>query len=173
MSTMPTLDDDVFGPNADPEMRDYGAPNPYPWRSPMMWDGDMPICPRRPEVLDDAARAVWFADLEAWATWAIGRFRIAKHFPPCWPQHGGLVEELLALWLVWQAAWLPATDALAPIGFLRELDWSIGRVERLWRLSCTPSEHKTQVEVAAGAVGPYEIHPWWNNPSYPEGGFST
>lgn len=170
MTTMPTLDDDIFGPEGEPDMRDYGAPSPYPWRSPMMWDGDMAICPRRPEVLDPAALKVWWADLEAWATWAISTFRLTKFFPPCWPQHRALVEELMALWFVWQAAWLPATDQQAPIGFLRELDWTTGRVERLYRISCSSSEHKPQVEVEAGAVGPYELHQWWSNPSYPEGG---
>ena len=73
------------------------------------------------------------------------------------------------MWSVWQAVWLPATDPTAPIGFLRELDGTLGRVERLWKPPCTVDAHRDQPDPILGADGTPILHHWWSNPDYPQG----
>jgi hypothetical protein len=148
------------------DLHAYGLGRVRPWSSPPVFDGQMAYAPRRPEVLGDSVDA-WWADLSSWASWTITTFRLTRVFPPCWPQHPALVEELMALWMHWQAVWLPATDATAPVGFLRELEWSIGRVERLWKTSCSPDAHTAPAPVPAGSAGTPDLHDWWSNPNYP------
>lgn len=145
----------------------YGATPTRPWVSAAVFDGQMAISPRRPELLGDSVDG-WWTDLDTWAVWAIGTWRLARWFPPCWPEHPALVEELMALWLHWQACWLPSIDPQAPVGFLRELEWSLGRVERLWKPSCTPDTHRPAPQAVAAAVGTPELHRWWSNPNYIE-----
>ena len=146
----------------------YGAPLERPWLTSWVFDGQAALAPRRPELLGDQTDALW-ADLRSWVVWASATFRLVRWFPPCWPQHPALVEELLALWSCWQALWLPSIDPGAPIGFLRELDWSIGRVERLWKVPCDVDGHKPQPDPILGADGTPQLHHWWSNPNYLQG----
>jgi hypothetical protein len=146
----------------------YGALMHQPWLSPVAFDGHAALAPRRLEVLGDQTDAFW-EDLVTWVVWAQHTFRLTRWFPPCWPKHPALVEELVALWGLWQAVWLPSTDASAPIGFLRDLDYSISRVERLWKPPCTVDAHKEQPETDLGADGTPGLHHWWSNPNYMRG----
>ena len=146
----------------------YGAPPAPPWHTPLYFDGQAALAPRRPDLLGDQTAALW-TDLTAWVVWATLTFRLTRWFPPCWPQHPALVEELLALWGTWQAAWIPAIDPTAPTGFLRELDAALGRVERLWKPPCTGDSHKDQPEPLLGADGTPTLHHWWSNPNYLQG----
>ena len=159
------IDDDLAAFEHDFE---YGTMIHGPWLTPAMFDGGAPLAPRRPELVGDQADALW-EDLATWVVWAQVTFRISRWFPPCWPRHPALVEELLALWGLWQAVWLPATDPAAPVGFLRELECSIGRVERLWKPPCTVDGHTDQTEPHVGADGTPGLHHWWSNPSYRQG----
>ena len=163
---MSTIAPDVSG-YSDDEIRAYGGLRARPWISPPVFDGQNAIAPRRPELLGDRVDD-WWHDLSTWSTWTIGTFRLVRWFPPCWPQHPALVEELMALWLHWQAVWLPATDATAPISFLRELEWSLNRIDRLWKPPCTTDAHKPQPAIAygPGADATPDLHRWWSNDTY-------
>jgi hypothetical protein len=149
------------------DFRRYGVRDQRPWASPVVFDGQMAYTPRRPELLGDGVDA-WWADLTSWVEWAVPTFRLARLIPPCWPQHPALVEELMALWLFWQAVWLPATDATAPIGFLRELEFAHARIERLYKPSCNPGEHTSPAPVVLRTTGTPDLHRWWSNPNYTE-----
>jgi len=148
------------------EVYAYGEPRHRPFLTPGPFDGQVPTAPRRPEVLGPDV-GVWWSDLYAWADWLIATFRLSTRFPPCWSHHSALVEELMALWLCWQAAWLPGIDPVAPAGFLRELDCAISRIDRLWRTPCTPDLHRPQPPVAAPTQGAVpRVRSWWSNPDY-------
>ena len=161
------LPDDPF---TDDEFRYGELDDERPYTTPPMFDGDSPTAPRRPELLGDAVDS-WWQDLTGWADWMNATFRVGHRFPPCWPQHPALVEELMALWLHWQAAWLPGVDATGPTGFLRELDAALSRVERLWRPPCTTDRHRPQppITTATTTGTAPELRPWWTNPEYQKG----
>ena len=44
--------------------------------------------------------------------------------------------------------------------------WSLGRVERWWKVPCTTDGHKQQEPVVVDAQGPPDLHRWWGNPDY-------
>lgn len=166
--TIRDLDDVLDDEFTDDELRSYGQPSEPAWRSPRVWDGEMTLAQRRPEVLDADAQAAWWHDLKSWATWAIDTFRISRLVPECWPQHPALVEEMMSLWLVWQQAWLPADDATAPAMFLQQLDLALSRIDRLWKVPCDAGNHKSFAPSLAGAEGTPELHRWWGNDNYLE-----
>lgn len=62
-------------------------------------------------VMTEPEHTLAWAQLRAWTTWLIGRYRLAleDRLPVCWPQHPELVEELWAL-----HAW--RTEAYGPDG---------------------------------------------------------
>ena len=156
--------DRFLGGLDDDDIHAYGQLHPPAFLTPASWDGEMAVAPRRPELLGDAV-AAWWKDLECWTEWLLITFRLSTRIPPCWPQHPALVEELMALWMVWQAGWLPGVDPGAPVAFLRELDWALSRIERLWRPACTATEHKPTPPQRTGAEGTPDLHPWWSNPT--------
>lgn len=160
--------DDDFDPALDEEMAaEYGQPSPPAWASKRLWPGEMALAPRRPESLDKDSLAAWWHDLKSWSTWAIRTFRLSRTFPPCWPQHPALVEELMALWLAWQSAWLPAKEPTGPAQFLQLLDFSVARCARLWQVPCDPAgPHKTPPSVVVGADGQPDLTRWWGNDNY-------
>jgi hypothetical protein len=150
------------------EFVDYDlAPLEHPWATSWAFDGTAAMAPRRPEVLGDTVDVFW-GDLTTWVVWLQATFKAARWFPPCWPQHPALVEELLGLWFAWQHAWLPSADPNAPIGWVRELGWALDRVERLWKVPCGSDGHRDQPDPVLGADGIPALHHWWSNPNYPE-----
>jgi hypothetical protein len=159
---------DGLGLFDDGDWFEYGATTMEPWSTPVPFDGCPPVLPRRPELLDGAAAALLWRDLRSWALWLTKTFPAADRlFPPCWPQHPALTEELLALWWHWQSAWMQATDPAAPAGFLRELDWSMQRVERWAKAPCDNDRHTPQQRTTfpPSAEDP-DLHHWWSNPQF-------
>ena len=45
-------------------------------------------------------------ELGDWVDWIRHRYPLARRIPDCWAEHPELVEELTALWLAWQAAYV-------------------------------------------------------------------
>ena len=162
---------DPYEVPVDQHMAAEYAPRREPaWVSSRSWAGEMALAVRRPESLVDTDLDAWWHDLKSWATWAIGSFRLARTFPPCWPQHAALVEELMALWMLWQSGWLPAKEPSSASQFLQQLDLSMSRCGRLWQVSCDPAgPHKNSPDAVAGAEGEPLLHRWWGNDYYIEG----
>lgn len=101
---------------------------------------DRPGTPFRWENLDpEQTRGTWqaFGD---WVRWLCERFRL-DDIPPCWYQHGDLVEELTALWLAWEGSYHPDARFDDPV---RWLDWLARARTRLARRSprCGIGTHK-------------------------------
>lgn len=101
---------------------------------------DRPAIPFRWENLDpDQTRDTW-QKLGHWVRWLCQRFRI-DDIPPCWYQHGDLVEELTALWLAWEGSYYSDARFDDPV---RWLDWLARTRTRLARRSprCGIGTHK-------------------------------
>lgn len=152
---------------------DYGGRPTSPWLSHPLSGGQPPISVGRPEILDDSDPggdlARWLHDLKSWAVWMIDTFGVHKQFPPCWPQHPPLVEELAALWALWQEGWVPAQENGAHVYFLVQLDASLSRCERRWQVVCDPAgPHKNSPRPPAGADGYPTLRRWWGNDNFIE-----
>ena len=52
-----------------------------------------------------ATESLW-KELGDWVDWIRHRYPLARRIPDCWAEHPELVEELTALWLAWQAAYV-------------------------------------------------------------------
>ena len=143
----------------------YGQPGADLWFSPPMFDGGVPLMPRRPEITGDGVDAL-VADLTAWVEWLVATFRLHPKIPGCWVRHPALVEELTALWFLWQHCWLPAADPTMPVGFLRELDASLSRIERHWKVPCDANEHKDPKTPMYRSSGVPAWRAWWSHPDF-------
>lgn len=155
------LDDD----QVDDETPRYGQPGADLWFSPPMFDGGIPLMPRRPEITGDQLDAL-VADLTAWVEWLVATYRLHPKIPDCWPRHPALVEEMQALWFLWQHCWLPAADPTMPVAFLRELDASLSRIERLWKVPCAANDHKTPKTPMYRSSGVPTWREWWSHPDF-------
>lgn len=83
-------------------------------------------------------------ELEDWVGWALDRYALDRRtVPPCWDQHGALVEELSALRTAWIAAYALTGRPEAPLEWhgqfavarQRLADWAS-------RTGCRPGEHR-------------------------------
>lgn len=78
--------------------RDSSAPRSWCWR----------------DLGPKAAEELW-AQLTEWIDWLRSRYPLAKKIPPCWPEHPEVIEELTALWLAWEHAYVdPNASLTAP-----------------------------------------------------------
>jgi hypothetical protein len=84
-------------------------------------------------------------ELDDWVSWAVDRYALDhRTVPPCWDQHGALVEELSALRTAWLAAYGITGRPEAPLewhnqfagGRQRLSDWAA-------RTGCRPGEHRS------------------------------
>lgn len=148
----------------------YGEPGAPPFMSPSFFDGANNPVPRRAEGLDTDAQRAWFGDVTTWTEWLIDTFRLTKWFPPCWRAHPALVEEAQALFVGWGAAWLPGMDPAAPLGFLRDLDGSLARIENRWQIPCRQGEHTELGQSPPSEPHTERIARWWSNHEF--NGFS-
>lgn len=92
------------------------------------------------ELSDELSR------LTTWVDWAIDRYRLDhKVIPPCWSNHGALVEELSALRTFWEACYLADASPSDPMSFHRDLTLAQRRL-RDWSstLGCTRTVHRPE-----------------------------
>lgn len=118
-------DDDAFGPADD-----------------ISWE-PQPVC--WPRLDHDAALAAWHG-LDSWIRWCVRRYGLDHRIiPPCWYQHGALVEELSALRTGWQAAHSPTAPGNAPLEWHALFAMTRQRLQE-WvaRSGCRPDEHRDQ-----------------------------
>ena len=97
--------------------------------------------------LDQATAAKELEQLADWVTWIVQRYGLDhKVIPPCWADHGCLVEELSALHTFWQACYLEDASPSDPLGFHRDLDLALRRL-REWssRLGCSRTSHRPEL----------------------------
>ena len=88
-------------------------------------------------TLEDGDAPQAWTDLRYWVTWFTRRYNLpARKIPPCWYQHGALVEELSAL----HTAWLVSFDALdagyGPIGWQERLAAALPRLASWYNGEC-------------------------------------
>ncbi|TDO30213.1 hypothetical protein EV643_13912 [Kribbella sp. VKM Ac-2527] len=96
--------------------------------------------------LDPDATTEELERLRNWVDWLHTRYRLDhKVFPPCWSEHGSLVEELSALRTLWEACYLDDASPSDPITFHRDLEPAMRRL-REWtsRLGCTRTAHRPE-----------------------------
>ena len=151
----------------DEEAHHHGAPPPPIWHSSTWFEGHIILTARRPELTGDALDAL-VDDLTAWVDWLVVTFRQQSRIPPCWVRHGGLREELLALFFFWQHSWLPAREATMPAAFMRELDLTLNRIDRLWKVPCDATTHNDPAPVQFASNGVPSWTKWWSHPQFSE-----
>lgn len=150
---------------ADAENHEHGEKPPPMWFSSPHFDGHDILTLRRPELTGDMVDAL-IADLDKWVEWLVVTFRQQSRIPPCWARHGGLREELLALFFLWQHAWIPAREATLPAAFLRELDTALNRIDRNWKVPCDATTHQESKPVRFSSTGVPDWAAWWSNPDF-------
>jgi hypothetical protein len=96
--------------------------------------------------LDTATSTAEVTRLADWVDWLTTRYNLDHRLiPPCWPEHGALVEELSALRTLWEASYIEDANPSSPLAFHRDLDLSLRRL-REWtsRLGCSRTEHRPE-----------------------------
>jgi len=95
--------------------------------------------------LTPAEAAEHFDALDDWVAWLADRYQLDHRvIPPCWADHGALVEELSALRTGWLTAFCLTATGDAPLTWHAEFantrqrlaDWAA-------RSGCRPGEHRS------------------------------
>lgn len=115
------------GERPEPVAQLVGAPQPIVWSA---------------KSADEQAHQLRL--LTAWVTWLTDRYRLDhRTIPPCWSQHGDLIEELAALHLAWQAAYSRLAHGDAPLLWHEHFAIARARLaEAVARTGCRPAEHR-------------------------------
>lgn len=84
------------------------------------------------------------AELDAWVTWLVGRYRLDRRcVPDCWTRHWELIEELSALRQAWEGAYAATSRADAPLAWHERFANARVRLsEWVARSGCRPGEHR-------------------------------
>jgi len=130
---------------SDPYNDDFFDGNAFGSADDITWE-PQPIC--WPRLNREAAVDTWHG-LDAWIRWCVRRYGLDhRTIPPCWYQHGALVEELSALRTGWQAAHAPTAPGNAPLEWHALFALSRQRLQD-WvaRSGCRPDEHRDQHQV--------------------------
>ena len=114
-------------------------------RSPEPVGVPHPVAPIHLPSLDDAERAEVLEQLRGWVTELIDRFDItARVIPPCWEQHNGMVEALLALRDLERDCYAETAAASAGVDWFRGYREIEARLIELASLTnCSVHEHRT------------------------------
>lgn len=91
-----------------------------------------------------------WSQLTDWVDWLRRRYPLAKKIPPCWVEHSEIVEELTALWLAWQHAYVEADAPMTAAADWHDR-WLPGLLHRLEHgplaLNCN-AEHQPRPRAA-------------------------
>ncbi|WP_051640318.1 hypothetical protein [Cellulomonas sp. URHE0023] len=106
-----------------------------------------PIGPPTPIVwsaFSPADQELLLEELDLWVTWLVERYRLDHRIvPPCWTQHGQLIEELSALQLAWQGAFASSAVADAPLNWHERFAVARQRIaDCVSRTGCRPDAHR-------------------------------
>ena len=92
----------------------------------------------RPGIVDE----LW-TELSAWVDWLDLRYGLDELLPPCWSQHGAMVEELTALYAGWQAAYIDIdARGFDPLAWHEALGRTLARVREWNRQGCRVDAHR-------------------------------
>jgi len=82
--------------------------------------------------------------LADWIAWLVDRYTLDhRTVPPCWDQHGALVEELSALRTAWLASYALTGRPEAPLEWHAAFAMARQRLaDSVARTGCRPSEHR-------------------------------
>ncbi len=92
--------------------------------------------------------------LDTWVRWLVTRYCLDhREIPPCWAEHGDLLEELSALHTAHQAAYDPTGPPSGPSEWHQVLANTRARLQ-LWvaRTGCRATEHRPPVPPAWAAL---------------------
>ncbi len=91
--------------------------------------------------MDAETAAAAMTELDEWVEWILSRYPIPpKLVPPCWAEHGWLVEELSALHVGWLVCFDPEDSGLGPLQWHERFYQGRERI-RGWNGQCTSNEH--------------------------------
>src|SRR5947209_442613 len=101
----------------------------------------IPVC--WPSLRGDE-RDARFQELVDWTSWLVDRYALDhRTIPPCWPEHGALLEELSALRTAWVTAFAEDSRGDAPLHWHAEFAAARQRLtEWVARTGCRPGEHR-------------------------------
>ena len=118
----------------------------------------LPLCWR---ALNAQEHADQLGALGRWIGWLSDCYSLDHRIiPPCWGQHGALLEELSALWTAWRTAYASTSAGNAP------LDWHVHFAASRQRLTdwvaktgCRNGEHRQERAVRQPGDEPAATEP--------------
>jgi hypothetical protein len=82
-------------------------------------------------------------ELTAFVDWLLARYQLTDTLPLCWYRHGAMVEELHALHLAWNGAYLAAAArAIEPVQWHELLHRALTRLREWDRYGCAAGTHR-------------------------------
>ncbi len=104
-------------------------------------DSELPPAAFRWDLLHDNDRTATLEALATFVTWLIDRYRLHRHIPPCWADHGAYTEELSALWIAWRGVMEMPDRTDAWLSWHDHLYRLVLRCRDLWTTGCTAGNH--------------------------------
>lgn len=108
-------------------------------------DSELPPAAFRWDLLHDADRSTTLEALDTFVTWLVERYRLQRHIPPCWAEHGAYIEELSALWIAWRGVMEMPDRTDAWLSWHDHLHRLVSRCRDLWMTGCTADSHTAVV----------------------------
>ncbi len=104
------------------------------------------------------SKALW-EEVVHWARWWASRFDIGTHhLPPCWAQHGYLVERITALRDAWIVSYDPGSSLVFPNDWLEHHDRAVEAMLTFSaRLRCNSHTHFEIEEVTLAQFAPEDV----------------
>lgn len=95
-------------------------------------------------MLAEAERGARAQELVDWVSWVVDRYTLDhRTIPPCWSQHGALLEELSALRTAWLTAYSEDSGGDAPLRWHADFEAARHRLtDWVARTGCRPGEHR-------------------------------
>lgn len=114
---------------------------------------ELPPAAFRWDLLHDADHGETLDALTTFVEWLRDRYRLHRHIPPCWAQHGAYTEELSALWISWRGVMEMPDRTDAWITWHDHLHRLINRCRELWTTGCTTDIHNPPAAARTNALG--------------------
>ena len=95
-------------------------------------------------ALEAQERRDQLTELTCWIGWLSDCYSLDHRIvPPCWPEHGALLEELSALWTAWRTAYASTSSGSAPLDWHTQFAASRQRLtDWVAKTGCRNGEHR-------------------------------